>query len=629
VGSNNKIPKDKEFIEELKLLTSQGLTVKEILLLKKLDIAPASIRIFMKNNNIVPNKFNRFKDKSRLCEGCKKTFEYKQNRDKYCSWECYNGARPTDRKYSLEDKIKVINLKKEKKTNKEIEELTRVNINKIKEIIKENNLFLNLEDITINSQKAKSKNNPLHLEHMRSFINENSHKKIKNSLIDFYKTEEAKEIRSKISNSSRNMWKALRETPEKLEDYLNRRSKESQLSVLGLSEEELEEKFLRIKLAIDSKNSTIAREAEKEKISVSAIYRGFHKRKWQSSLYLNISNGQIELFEYIESLVGKGNVVLNDRTFGVEADVYVPSLKVAFEYDGLYWHSRANKTQYEGKHSKKYKIFKENNVKFLAIYEDEWQNNIDLIKGAIKQKLGLNIGKKYRASDLEIKKLYKNREFEDFFEKNHLDGNSSNASFAYALLEPDSKEVLFCMSFRNSSEGYLELARMATKMNINVMGGPSRILKELDHKLVSYSNNRLSHGDVYKTLGFKEITLTEDAGYYYTDFKVRINRYQCQKINDPDILEYFPTEEEQAMGGVFSLKIFGDNRPLYKIHHYGNRKWLKSKDFDEILDILYKKYQDQEYIEAWLNSPKSQLDGEKPIALINKGQEFKILAIIK
>ncbi|MBQ2174523.1 MAG: hypothetical protein II453_05515 [Alphaproteobacteria bacterium] len=48
-----------------------------------------------------------------------------------------------------------------------------------------------------------------------------------------------------------------------------------------------------------------------------------------------------ELYEYICSLVGKDNVIHNDRTVlnGKEIDVYVPSKKIGFEYNGVVWHS--------------------------------------------------------------------------------------------------------------------------------------------------------------------------------------------------------------------------------------------------------------------------------------------------
>ena len=57
------------------------------------------------------------------------------------------------------------------------------------------------------------------------------------------------------------------------------------------------------------------------------------------------SNYEMELIDYISSIIGEENIIRNDRTIlnGNELDVYVPSKKVAFEFDGLYWHSEIKK----------------------------------------------------------------------------------------------------------------------------------------------------------------------------------------------------------------------------------------------------------------------------------------------
>ena len=53
------------------------------------------------------------------------------------------------------------------------------------------------------------------------------------------------------------------------------------------------------------------------------------------------------LVEYIKENYD-GNIIINDRTVlgGKELDVYLPDLNVAFEYNGLYWHSNKHKDKF-------------------------------------------------------------------------------------------------------------------------------------------------------------------------------------------------------------------------------------------------------------------------------------------
>lgn len=52
-----------------------------------------------------------------------------------------------------------------------------------------------------------------------------------------------------------------------------------------------------------------------------------------------ISKPERELAEYISSIY-KGNILRNDRTYlnGNELDIVLPELKIAFEFDGTFWH---------------------------------------------------------------------------------------------------------------------------------------------------------------------------------------------------------------------------------------------------------------------------------------------------
>lgn len=297
-----------------------------------------------------------------------------------------------------------------------------------------------------------------------------------------------------------------------------------------------------------------------------------------TSCCTTISKAHQEIYDYIKSIYSK-EIKINDRSTisPFELDIYIPEFNLGIEFDGLYWHSEKHNANIKKINTNKIEQCKQKNINLLAIFEDEWANQEkqELIKNMIRHRLKITTGPKLRSSKLEIRQLKNNSDFKEFFDKYHLDGHTQ-ASFAYGLFYENT--LVSCMSFRKSfADKCWEIARFATNYNYMVYGNASKILKkyqeDVGDRLITYSNNRLSHGNVYKQLGFKEITKTTQPSYYYTDFKTRLWRFKCRKINDPEILKEYPTEREQAAGGVFSQKYLNHNKPLYRIYDYGHRKW--------------------------------------------------------
>ncbi len=289
------------------------------------------------------------------------------------------------------------------------------------------------------------------------------------------------------------------------------------------------------------------------------------------------SKGQNAIYNYVKTIY-KGDVVLNDRKTikPLEIDIYIPEFNLAIEFDGLYWHCETVKPHIKKRVMEKNAMLCKNKTNVLMIFEDEWNNPVkqELIKSMIKHRLGI-FSEKLRASKLEIKKINKNKEYKGFFDKYHLDGHTQ-ASFAYGLFLGD--KMVSCMSFRKSfSDKAWEIARFATDYNYKIHGNAGKMVKsfskEFGERLVTFSNNRLSSGKTYQVLGFKEITKTTEPSYYYTDFKTRLWRFKCRRINDLEIKSQYPTEKTQAEGGVFSRKYLGHSRALHKIYDYGHRKW--------------------------------------------------------
>lgn len=219
-----------------------------------------------------------------------------------------------------------------------------------------------------------------------------------------------------------------------------------------------------------------------------------------------------------------------------EVDLYLPDLGIAFEYNGLYWHSEIYKDKLYHKEKTEYLL--KLGIKLYHIWEDDWIYNNDLVRSMVISIIGGEITKIY-ARKCEIKYVNQN-EYKEFCEKNHLKGYST-ASKIIGLYY--NKELLSLMSFSktrkliesgNSPYEY-ELIRSCSKKYTIIIGGASKILsfffKNVAKSLVTYCDVSFSpdpQKTVYKKCGmtFNKIT---DPGYYWIIDGKRSNRLNWTK----------------------------------------------------------------------------------------------------
>ena len=95
------------------------------------------------------------------------------------------------------------------------------------------------------------------------------------------------------------------------------------------------------------------------------------------------SKAEQEIKEYIETIYDK-QIITSDREIlnGKELDIYLPDINLAFEFNGIYWHSNNYKSKKY--HYNKYKKCQDKNIRLYQIYEDDWRDNQELIKEHIK-----------------------------------------------------------------------------------------------------------------------------------------------------------------------------------------------------------------------------------------------------
>ena len=238
------------------------------------------------------------------------------------------------------------------------------------------------------------------------------------------------------------------------------------------------------------------------------------------------SHGEREVAEYVSSL--GFSIFSNDRSliYPLELDIVIPELKIAIEYNGVYWHSDKFKDKFY--HINKTNAAKAKGYQLIQIFEDEWLYNQEVVKSMLRHKLGCTTKKVY-ARKCEIVELNDDKEF---LKKYHIQGPCSS-SIKLGLKHED--ELVAVMSFGKSrfNKKYdWELLRYACKDC--VIGGAGKLLsyfrkKYANTSIISYCDLRYSNGGLYETLGFKFSHISDPSFRYYNETE-SLSRYQVMKM---------------------------------------------------------------------------------------------------
>lgn len=244
----------------------------------------------------------------------------------------------------------------------------------------------------------------------------------------------------------------------------------------------------------------------------------------------NTSNAEIEVLDYFNSL---HEGFKKTHIHGIELDGYNDTLKIAFEYCGIFWH----KEKIKGKdlHYKKYKICLENNIRLITIFEDEWKNKNNQVKGFIRSILRKTENKLY-ARKLTIQKVDK-RHYDtiEFLKENHIQGAPQiTNTLCHYILTDDNNVIYSSMSFskHHRTGNEIVLSRYCVKANYDVVGGAqklfSKAVNDFKCNIKSWSDNRWSLGKIYEKLNF---TFTKELpkDYYYVGNKQRIPKQKMTK----------------------------------------------------------------------------------------------------
>lgn len=245
----------------------------------------------------------------------------------------------------------------------------------------------------------------------------------------------------------------------------------------------------------------------------------------------------------IKTIANKRGLISDDKR--LEIDVYVPSLKIGFEVNGIYWHSSVHKDK--NYHKRKTDLAKNSGIRVVHLFEDEIVNKPKIVESLILSKIGKT--KKIFARKCNIRSLGK-KESKLFFENNHIQGNA-RFSESYGLIYEDRIVMAISIGKPRFNKNYdLEIIRICSELYTSVVGGTSRLINHIRkmHKkksMISYADLRFGDGDSFKKSGMKQMSISP-PNYWYVINGEREPRNKFMKHKLKSFLKNFDESKTEV-----------------------------------------------------------------------------------
>lgn len=289
------------------------------------------------------------------------------------------------------------------------------------------------------------------------------------------------------------------------------------------------------------------------------------------------SRAQMQIFEFVKEMAPEAKLNYRGlKHLGItELDIYVENLNgkpIGIEYNGLFYHSaKQGKNKDAEKVVKsdmaKYEACQKADIRLLVIYEDEWTINPDAVKNYLKAVFGKNPTIGARKCHIRKVTFYEIREFMDMY---HLQGSATGCAYYGIYLGAG---LVGCAVFSKTKDSGIYFLERYCVGEMGVSGGLSKIIgqfaKDFQAKeIVTFSENRLSQGALYRKAGF---SLVKEVGpsYWYTDCNPNHSRIHKMRFRLDKIAKKFP--ETYSFGGT--EKEMMEREGYFQIWDCGKKKW--------------------------------------------------------
>ena len=190
---------------------------------------------------------------------------------------------------------------------------------------------------------------------------------------------------------------------------------------------------------------------------------------------VTLSKNEDEIYAFLKELMPESGIIQRDRVVirPKEIDIYIPSMKIGIEYNGLFWHS--DKSVNKNYHLEKLEACNKNGINLIQIFEDEYINHKEIVLSKLrhifkKDNLDKIMGRKC------IIKVIDSNSASCFLEKNHIQGYRRSTIHYGAFFEG---KLIAVMSFNREikNSNIWELTRFASDFNYICQGVGGKLFK--------------------------------------------------------------------------------------------------------------------------------------------------------
>ena len=235
--------------------------------------------------------------------------------------------------------------------------------------------------------------------------------------------------------------------------------------------------------------------------------------------------------EIKQFLIDNGiNVLQSTRKYlnGIEIDLLSLEHKIGIEYDGNLYHTENYGGKMHGYHLNKTNLANNNGIDLYHIFEDEWENQKEIIKNKLLHLFNKSNSMIIGARKCEISVISQDIKSE-FLLKNHIQGNDKSKIRLGAFYNDELCAVMTFSNLRNMSkeknydQNTYELTRFVIKNNYIITGIADRLLKFFiqnyrPDRIISFADRRWTPNkehNLYTKLGFKCIQILKPDYSYY------------------------------------------------------------------------------------------------------------------
>lgn len=389
---------------------------------------------------------------------------------------------------------------------------------------------------------------------------------------------------------------SLPEVKEKIKENNFKKYGVSNVSQIHIKHKE---EYLNLKETLNKKEKTVREWSEYFGMTLQSFKSVVKKQSLESLIkdFYSYSGPENE-FAYLlqANNIDEKLYIRNDREQinPLELDFYFEDFNLAVEVSPSFTHCYIGylpEDKYtlglsdKNYHYEKFKACKEKGIELITIFD--W-TDVDKVLDFIKDKLRVNQNILYARKTVYKEITSLDNEDKDFLSANYILGevNNKKGTFVGQLWYQETKVGIAV--FTSLTEDRVELKRLVFDRNYKIIGGTSKLiknaLKDKGYKeLITFSDNDLGTGSVYKKLGFHEVEENKGTLIWYNEkYKKKIPNSSLVKEEADTLLKNFPNYEYVGQGeNLPSNQEIVLSYGFLPVYDAGYTKWLKELDYEQ------------------------------------------------